>query len=169
MIERNSRNNKTGTRRGRVKWMTAGFFSFETTQRAICQIVGQWILFRRNSQCCQPSHKIRNPLSILQEWQNAVSWNELVKISSKLAKFVKRLMLSFAICCQGIRTRLSRFSTGKKIQRKVLWADKTTKCLSKFEIQFFSFSLYAPGFNKNSGSREFSFLPRKMRFLLNFP
>ena len=126
-----------GEPRGRGKWLTAGFFSFETTQRAICQIVGQWILFRRNSQCCQPSHKIRNPLSILQEWQNAVSWNELVKISSKLAKFVKRLMLSFAICCQGIRTRLSRFSSGEKIQRKVLWGDKTTKCLSKFEIQLF--------------------------------
>ena len=25
--------------------MTVGFLSFETTQRAICQIVGQWILF----------------------------------------------------------------------------------------------------------------------------
>ena len=137
MIERNSMNNKAGARRWRIKWMTAGFFSFETTQRAICQIVGQWNLFRQNSQCCQPGHKIRNPLSILQEWQNAVSWNELVKISSKLAKFVKRLMLSFAICCQGIRTRLSRFSSGEKIQRKVLWGDKTTKCLSKFEIQLF--------------------------------
>ena len=29
MIERNSMNNKTGARRGRVKWLTAGFFSFE--------------------------------------------------------------------------------------------------------------------------------------------
>ena len=126
-----------GEPRGRGKWLTAGFFSFETTQRAICQIVGQWILFRRNSQCCQPSHKIRNPLSILQEWQNAVSWNELVKISSKLAKFVKRLMLSFAICCQGIRTRLSRFSSGEKIQRKFCGEIRQQSVYQSLRFSFF--------------------------------
>ena len=70
-----------------------------------------------------PGHKIPNPLSNVQEWQNAAPSNAMVKNSTEWVKFIKNLILrkSHVLCCPRIKSMLSRFCNGKIIQTAKFW------------------------------------------------
>ena len=111
-----------------IKWMTVGFLSFETTQRAICQIVGQWILFHYFYRTFNVASRSQNHKSTFHRAglndkmrPNKMKWLKIPPngwyISTK-----KNLILnkSLGCCCHRIKSVLSRFYTGKKTQSKVL-------------------------------------------------
>ena len=104
-----------------------GILSFESTQRAICQIVGQWILFHYFRQLSMlPGQVTKSQIHFPTSCRNdkmllhQMKWWKIPPNGWYLSKIFfpnQRLVL----CCHGIKSMLSWFCNGKIIQTAKFW------------------------------------------------
>ena len=113
----------------RIKWMTVvGFLSFETTQRAICQIVGQWIPFHYFYRTLNVARS-QNPKSTFHRAGmtkcGPIQWNG--EKFHRMGDIYQKSYSEQEFCTLLSRNKsmLSRFCNGKKIESQVLRDYKT--------------------------------------------